>query len=248
LKNSFLAIASLLIILFVIGYFYLKQRQKIKEKDIELQRLKDVFEGQEIIKQGVSKDLHDIIATRFDGIRLKILALPKAKNPELVSESIIKEINEVNDQARLISHRLSPLGNKLKKTTLNKIIRAQLSEFQHYRGVFINVQLPFPEELDKMNEDAQTNFYGIILECLSNVEKHSQATEIKILHQTSENQLIFNITDNGIGFKSKKEEEKGIGLINIQNRTKLLNGVCEFESSNLGTKITLTIPIKINTQ
>jgi len=245
-KDILLALALVISLLGIVLYFYVKQSRKSREKDLELQRLESIYEGQETIKESISKDLHDIITTSYDGIRLKILALSKAKNPAAVSQNIISEIKEINQEIRLISHRLSPLGDKIKSTSIREIITSQLSEFQYYRKIFIDVQLPLPEELDAMKLSSQTNFYGIILEALSNIERHSQATEVKIKHKRKPNKrLLFTISDNGVGFKSEPNKQ-GIGLLNMKQRTQLLFGEFKIKSTEIGTEVSLEFPIKEN--
>ena len=117
LKNLILIVCVVLLILVTVVYFLFKEKQKLKEKNLELFRLKSIFKSQEAIKEKISKDLHDIVTTRYDGIRLKIEALPNVKNPVIVSEKIVKEIAEINEEIRLISHRISPLGTKPLWTT-----------------------------------------------------------------------------------------------------------------------------------
>lgn len=244
-RNLILALLSIVLIIFIGVYFYLKQRQKIKIQILENQKLKEVLEGQEIIKDHISKDLHDMIPTSYDAIRLKVLALAKAKEPEKVSQSIIEDIRVINHQVRLISHRLSPLGNKIKNSSLTEIIASYFSEFQHYRQVFIDVQLPLPKELNSMTLNAQTHVYGIILEVFNNIEKHAKATKISVQHSiTDNNQIIFKICDDGIGFKEHSSE--GIGLINIKQRIQLLNGEFKIESDSNGTCIKWGVPILSN--
>lgn len=243
-RNTLLIISGFIILLAVFMYFLIRQRQKTREKGFELQRLEDIFKEQEIVKSKISKDLHDIVITSYNSIRLKILALPKADNPSAVSKVIISEINGVNDEIRLISHRLSPLGDKIETSTLTEIIIDQLTEFQHYRKIFVDIQLPLPKELNSFNLASQTNLYGIILEVLNNIEKHAQATEINVTHHKKNDLLSLSISDNGIGFKN--ENNNGIGLINIKQRAQLLKGKSIILSTDVGTTITITFPIKIN--
>lgn len=168
LRNLIIAISLVLLVLITVIYFLYKQKQKIKAKNLELFRLKSVFDSQEIIKEKISKDLHDIVTTRYDGIRLKIEALPNVQNPKKVSKRIVNEITEINEEIRLISHRISPLGNKIKDTPLTKIIEDQCVEFHYYRKIFVDIKLPLPKVLDRFTLESQTNFYGILLEVLNN--------------------------------------------------------------------------------
>ncbi len=245
-QTVLLIFLGVLIVLLIVFYVYLKQKQKIKEQHVEFKKLEAVFKGQEHIKERISKDLHDIITTNYDGIRLKILALSKAENPESIGKTIVNDIKDVNHQIKLISHRLSPLGDKIQKATLREIIVSQLSEFQHYRKIFIEVELPLPLVLDMMTLNAQTNFYGILLETLSNIEKHSKATEVKITHWVKDETILnFKICDNGIGFTQNNSVE-GIGLLNIKQRASLLRGEHEFMVTESGVCLHLKIPIKEN--
>lgn len=245
-KNLLLILFGLLILIFIGIYFFIKQQQKVKFQALENKKLEEVLAGQELVKNHISKDLHDIITTSYDGIRLKILALTKATNPKAIQKTIIEDIKTINHEIRLISHRLSPLGDKIKQASLNEIIISQLSEFQHYRQIFVDIQLPLPEVLNLMTLEAQTNFYGIVLEALNNIEKHSKATEISIKHNNIENnkKLSFNICDNGIGLVDK--QNKGIGLINIEQRTSLLGGNYAITNTENGTCVSINFPIKQN--
>lgn len=240
-KNLLLFFLFMLLLASIILYTYYRQQQKIKEQQLKLEKLAANYHGQEIIKESISKDLHDIISTSYDGIRLKILALSQAKEYTKISTSIIDEIKDVNQQIRLISHRLSPLHSKIQDATLTEIIVSQLSEFQYYRKIFVRVQLPLPSMLDEMKLSDQTNFYGIFLEALHNIEKHSQATEVKIAHRiTSKKMLEFDIADNGIGF-NESQGMKGIGLTNMKQRISLLNGNLDIINTNKGTTIRISL-------
>ena len=244
-KNLLLLLFGLLILIFIGIYFFIKQKQKEKLQKLENKKLEEILEVQELVKNHISKDLHDIITTSYDGIRLKILALENAKNSKEIQKIIINDIKNINHEIRLISHRLSPLGNKIKEASLNDIIISQLSDFQHYRQIFVDLQLPLPEALNQMTLEAQTNFYGILLEILNNIEKHSKATEVQIKHNIKDTKmLLFEFCDNGIGFKN--EQNKGIGLTNIKQRAKLLGGDFTIKNTENGTSININFPIKKN--
>lgn len=245
LRNLIILICIILIIVAVLVYFLLKQKARVNQKKLELHRLESIFKGQEAIKEKISKDLHDIVSTSYDGIRLKILALPNEKNPEKIGERIVDEIAKINTEIRLISHRISPLWSKVKEHNLTDIIVEQLTEFQYYRKIFVDVQLPLPKEINSFSLESQTNFYGILLEALNNIQEHSQATEVTIQHQITNDTIRFDIIDNGIGF-NQDTIQSGIGLLNMKQRAVLLRGDLYIKSSEKGTTITISFPIKIN--
>jgi signal transduction histidine kinase len=71
----------------------------------------------------------------------------------------------------------------------------------------------------------------VLSEILRNVSEHAQASVLSI-----------QITDNGIGGAQSKEGS--FGLIGIQERITHLNGDIHIDSSQLGTKITIELPLE----
>ena len=52
------------------------------------------------------------------------------------------------------------------------------------------------------------------------------------------------LTDDGIGFDLEKRYTNGMGLKNMEKRVKMILGTFAIESKiNVGTKITITLPI-----
>jgi signal transduction histidine kinase len=80
-------------------------------------------------------------------------------------------------------------------------------------------------------QDFNYELLRVLSEILKNVSKHAQAS-----------QLSIQITDNGIGGVSKKEGS--FGLIGIQERIAQLNGDIRIDSSQVGTKITIELPLE----
>ena len=88
---------------------------------------------------------------------------------------------------------------------------------------------------DLISESTGTEFnyelLRVLPEILRNVSEHAQAS-----------QLSIQITDNGLGGALSKEGS--FGLIGIQERITHLNGDIRIESSQLGTKITIELPLE----
>jgi len=79
---------------------------------------------------------------------------------------------------------------------------------------------------------------SIIKEALNNTSKHSSANLVKITVRELDKHIQVAIHDNG---KSASTSNFGIGLINMQDRIEILNGIINI-SSNHGFKIHITIP------
>ena len=94
-------------------------------------------------------------------------------------------------------------------------------------------ELRSASDLISESEGADFNYelLRVLSEILRNVSEHAQATVLSI-----------QITDNGIGGAHNKEGS--FGLIGIQERITHLNGDIRIDSSQLGTKITIELPLE----
>ncbi len=83
--------------------------------------------------------------------------------------------------------------------------------------------------------------YCIVKEALYNAQKHSQANLVTINSQTTSQNIILEIADNGIGFDPKKINS-GAGLRGMLERSQLINGKFKIDTApNRGTRIQLII-------
>ena len=86
--------------------------------------------------------------------------------------------------------------------------------------------------------------YRIIMELTNNIIKHSQANEATVQLVYHETHLSISAEDNGIGILPSISD--GIGLKNIRNRIRYLNGTFNIDSGLNGTTIMMQIPYKKN--
>lgn len=92
----------------------------------------------------------------------------------------------------------------------------------------------------------QVVLYRILEEALTNIQKHSQATQVTIdlKLQTRENeipQILLKVMDNGIGF-NPQQTRSGFGLQGMRERVESLSGTLEFEVQS-GCGIIVHIPL-----
>jgi signal transduction histidine kinase len=65
--------------------------------------------------------------------------------------------------------------------------------------------------------------YCIVQEALTNVQKHAQATQVRLCGYADEQAIVLSIEDNGIGFEINAPR-LGFGLRGIEERTQLMGG------------------------
>jgi PAS domain S-box-containing protein len=211
-------------------------------KIAENEKFNAALAAEERERERFSKDLHDDLGPVFSTLNLYLQTLSK-KESDPSKKEILNSLSEIVDsavkQVREISHNLSPyllrdaglveaMRTHLKKFTINGV-DAQL-ETENNAGITIS----HPTEIV---------IYRVFLELLNNTVKHAQATKIRIQLSCLAKEVIFNYSDNGKGFDAANQKNAGIGLKNIENRVRALNGSLRFQTESTGMTAVVKIPL-----
>ncbi|WP_298423040.1 tetratricopeptide repeat-containing sensor histidine kinase [uncultured Kordia sp.] len=243
--NKFLISISILFITLLILYFITRQRQKLRIQEEDINNLKKLFKSQDLIRNKIGRDLHDIVKSRYEGIRLMIISLYRSTDLKNNVKDITQEIIAANEQVRMLSHRLSPLDQRIRHSTLSQIIKAELNKLQLYTNIEVTTPTEFPIIWNQMNLDAKNHVYGIFLEAINNIRDHSNASEVIIAHKIKDNDITeVSISDNG-----KRDTiivYEGIGIGNMKSRAKLLKGELTITTTKEEFKICLNFPVREN--
>jgi two-component system sensor histidine kinase DegS len=210
-----------------------------------------IIEVQEEERHRVARDIHDGPAQSMANVIVKaelcerLLEVDKDRaklelnNLKSVTRSSLKDVRKIIYDLRPMS--LDDLG-------LIPTLERYISIFKEDVG--ISIVLKNYGSFNNIEQAIQITVFRIIQESLSNIRKHSKASSATIVIERSLNKLNLSITDDGIGFDLEKHiirdnpMEGGFGLVNIKERVELLNGKFQINSSvNMGTKITLLIPL-----
>ena len=179
------------------------------------------IDGQEAERREIGKELHDNIGQQLTTIKLFLdMAKTTATDPtdEMVNMAL-KGVSDVINEVRAMSRSLVPftlkdlglvesineLADSIRRTQLLQI------HFEHF-GVS-----------DEMPENLQLTIFRIIQEQLNNIVRHAKATTVTIGLKVSDQQVLLEVIDNGMGFELEKVR-KGLGFVNIKNRVALFGG------------------------
>lgn len=192
-------------------------------------------------RQRIGLELHDVIGQNLFLLKLKFDEA--SKNYEDFKENcnnIIDSLNSTIYDLRNIMYDLKP--KNLEDLGLEFAVR-KLSENISQR-TRKNGNVEIIGKTRRFDKEVELYLYRIIQECLSNIIRHSQASEYKIELLYSEKNLRIFISDNGIGFKIEKvNKDKNYGLLNISERIKVLKGTMKINSSSEGTLLLFEIPL-----
>ena len=129
--------------------------------------------------------------------------------------------------------------------TFEELITGQCEDIQKVMG--LQIKLEMPEEPLELNEEMVLHAYRIVQELLTNAGKYAKDSFVSIVFQKTATELILTYNDNGPGFDSSLIEKRGMGLMNIFERAKLLNGSAKVTSSpGDGTSWEIKIPLVLS--
>lgn len=224
-----------IIILLTITFFFYKNRLRSQQ---ELNRAKNVLEGQNKERNRLAKELHDGIAGSLAWINILL-----DKENDLLQNSKISSIQDhiitLHGEIREISHDLS--NNFLMEKTFYQLMQ-YLAKQNEENGLPTDV-LFFPEDaLDNINEELKTHLYRIVQELFSNIRKHAGAKNVQVSITQNNKFVCLMVEDDGRGFRNDNVE--GIGFKNIRERLGTFDAGLEIDSSpNNGTTISITFKI-----
>lgn len=98
-------------------------------------------------------------------------------------------------------------------------------------------------DMPDISPQIRLNIMRIIQEGLTNVMRHSHATELTISIDYINDELLLEIKDNGSGFGASDKNSHGRGLGNMRHRAKLIGAEFDMKSSNNGTILSLKKPL-----
>jgi signal transduction histidine kinase len=230
-----------------IYFFDLTERfeyeKKLLESEQKYRSLSFYLHDQlEVEKQRIGMELHDSIGQNLMLVNLKLkdIAFNFDKYKENFS-TVLSTVDIAIKDLREIMYNLRPRA--LNDLGLFAAVCSLSDNMSRNFGIKGSVDCSgTPERLEIKNE---LYLYRIIQESLSNILKHSQASEFHILFIYTCSKLKILISDNGVGFDAEKVfGSEGFGLLNMSERIKNLKGKMEIESgSQGGTLILFELPL-----
>ena len=233
-------VAFLLMGLVLILFFYFSRKKiiqkELEKKDLEIQYQKELLSAviitQEEERKRIAQDLHDDISSKLNIVSLNshLLTAPNLTKSEAIeiTTNIINLTSKALDNSRKIAHGLLP--PVLDKFGLHAGVEELCLEFSSSKAVQVNYENKTTFEI--ADNDKHLHVFRILQELMNNSLRHGKASVISIIFEKKNEKNWCYYTDDGIGFDMKNNEnQKGLGMKNIESRTAFLNGKITLESS-----------------
>jgi signal transduction histidine kinase len=118
----------------------------------------------------------------------------------------------------------------------------------------INVTTQFATPAERLPKDMELALFRVLQESLTNVHRHSGASDASIHFEHAGDAVILEIRDFGKGIPEDRlrllhgaTAETGVGLAGMRERLQELNGRLDIESDARGTSMRATVPLALGT-
>lgn len=186
----------------------------------------------------IARDIHDSLGhtlTNLD-IQLEVAQKLRDRNPQKAFLAL--------DTAKLLSSQcIEDVSHAIKTMRqpnfdLDRALRNLLEHTKSNRALKIQWRLNLPQ----LPIATSHQIYCVVKEGLINIQKHAQASSVFFQGQTTAEEIILQLEDNGIGF-DMAQSSFGSGLNGMTERVNSLGGHLTISSTlNQGTKLLVVIP------
>ena len=245
----------LLLTLFaVLAILYITQRKKKQyRQQLDKQETEHLYtthlmqsrlEVQEQTLKNMSAEMHDNIAQMLGAVKLQLHMLSGGAGNEeqkaLTNEAAETMRDAIRD-VRSMSHAMN--GTYILRRGMIESIEKDLARIVAAHRIKCNFTQS--GEVPHLGEDKELILFRIIQESVANAVTHGQPATLSVMLRYSPHLLEVQIEDNGKGFDmSQRRPGRAAGIMNIEERTRLLNGTVTITSEqNKGTRVHLNIPV-----
>jgi len=207
-----------------------------------------LMQSQEQERQRLAAELHDSVGQNLVVIKNRAqMALDKSTEPGKMVEQITAVSNMASEalrEVRGMAQDLRPF--QLDEMGLSRAIVAMTRRLADSSGIQFHTDVA--ELNGELPKDREIHFYRIVQELLTNIIKHSRATEANVTIRKAGQVLRALIQDNGCGFDAggsanQPLPQAGFGLRGIRERVRTLAGHLQIDSRNGdGTTVVIEVP------
>ena len=222
-----------------------EMERNLRESRTQLRELSAYLQTvREEERSRIARELHDELGQSLTAIQLGLESMRDRRRDREAWNEALSELqqltgNTVTAMQQLATNLRPPVLDDL---GLQAAIEWLLKDFTRRNGVPHELHLPQTPFL--CDADASTALFRIVQEALTNVSRHSQATQVTVTLQAGLAGIRLSIADNGKGMDERlAAAPSSLGLIGMRERTLMLGGRLFITSRpDSGTTVDVHLP------
>lgn len=204
-----------------------------------------IIEVQEEERARIARELHDQLGQELVALKIELVSLAErlAGVPPLRdrARAMLGLVGQLDATSHRIAVSLRP--DILDELGLVKAIQWYAEDFERRSGISCPVEAPVDEP--ELPRQTATCAYRILQEALTNVWKHSGASQAKIRIGVSNNMVSVSVSDNGVGLDLKRlSDGPSLGMLGMRERASLVGGKISMRRSRgKGLRVVANLPV-----
>jgi len=190
-----------------------------KNKKLNNYLLNKIFRIQEEERKMLSRELHDEVSQSLASLLFLLSNLVEKESDKRKKDRLLliqAEIENSLTNIRNIAVNLRPPSSEL---SLEEVLIKYIDDYKKIYNIAVNFYTNYK---GGKNNNFDITLYRIVQESLSNIKRHSRATEVQIKLYENADYIILSIADNGIGLTKERVEmakkEGRLGIYGMQER------------------------------
>ena len=224
---------------------------RIQRQYLHMERLlEEIRVAQDNERRRVAVEIHDGVAQWMVGASYGIQAIGNLISEQRLAELEL-EMTKIGDTVQTSIKELRRAISNLRPLPLEELgLTAAVSQAaESLKEDGIECHTITDGDLPQLTPAQESTTYWIVQEILSNIRKHSGASEVNTRIQCHDNEFSLEVSDNGQGFSAERvinSESRlmHLGLLGMKERTELLGGNLNIDSEQgKGTSVRFTFPV-----
>jgi two-component system, NarL family, sensor histidine kinase DesK len=206
-----------------------RMNRKLRKANEEIEHLAQVAE-----RERIARDLHDVL-----GHTLSVITLKSELAGKLIDRDPQRAAKEIGEVEQISRQALSDVRSAIRGYRSQGLIAelAQAKSTLETAGLAVQCDAATTVKIPAMQESVLSL---AVREAVTNVVRHAQARTCRMRLEQQNGSCRLEIQDDGRGTSNGE----GNGLRGMRERVEMLGGTLLRETS-AGTKITITLPLKI---
>ncbi|MFZ4523325.1 MAG: tetratricopeptide repeat-containing sensor histidine kinase [Bacteroidales bacterium] len=234
------AVIILLALFLVAALSFLLVRIRASSREKMFDAARKIILVEENEKAVLGRDLHDLTGHKL----LNFMNFMESASFKNTDEQItgLRMLSELQDQLKKISHRFK--RNWLEKFSFSRNLEAICAETIRFGD--IDLAFTQPPQYPELPDEEKLHLYRIVQELLTNASKYARKSKVALEISLKEDRIFLKYADQGPGFNWEAATEKGIGIINIYERVRLMNGAASLDSQpGYGVTWEISVPLRV---
>lgn len=200
-------------------------------------------------RRAIARDLHDRIGQALTSHTVMLQQLEKTADVDRVRDGarqLHAGVEELLDDIGNLVARLHPY--RLEQLGLAAALRQQVEEFAELHALEVDFEATgWDRAAERADPSVEIGLYRIVQEALTNVARHARARSVSVTLHRDDDAIRLVVEDDGCGFDpdSVAPKGRGLGLVSLYERARLMGGALTIESSEeRGTTVVVSIPLQ----